>query len=96
MARGWREGSAQIEVQVYPWDVVRQWLRDLSAVLRSAPRSMALVASAACGLFVLLSMRPQPLTLADLLVGDSADARSLVLLARRRDWASAPLRYARP
>ena len=59
----------QLEVQVRPWDEVRQWLRELSAVLGSVPRSMACAGTAACGLFVLLSLRPQLLTLTDLLVG---------------------------
>ena len=63
------ESVAQIEVRVRPWDVVRQWLRELSAVMGAAPRSLEHVANAAYGLFVLSSLRAGLMALADVLVG---------------------------
>ena len=65
----WREGMAQIQMRVRPWDVVRHWVRELSAVMGTAARSLQCVANDACSRFMLVSLRPQLLTLTDPLVG---------------------------
>ena len=55
-------------VQVRPWDVVRQWLCELSAVMDAAPRGLEHVAGPTRGL-LLLSLRLGLSVLTDVLVG---------------------------
>ena len=81
----WSEGATQIEVWVGPWDVVRQWLREVSIVKGAAPRSLERAANTTCGLILLLFLRPGLLVLTNLLVG--AFAQFVATRRRPLTWA---------